>query len=351
MTSSFHSQIALIERLQGQIHDVMAPLLAGSNSYTLFDFPDYNNVGDSAIFLGVLAYMRRHHAALPAYICTADHCDFRRLRGRDRDSLILINGGGNFGDLWPWTHGLREALLERFPGRRIIQLPQTIKFNSKTALARTREVIKRQGHFTLLVRDAASYQLATKEFDCKVLLCPDMAFYMGPLERVGPPEHDLVFLLRNDKERAPAREAGFQLDGVNAVVADWRNDGKPMRAARRLSAFIEAVAGAPASLADVDTLRNRYFERLARKRLERGLALLSSGGFLISDRLHAYILAVLLDLPRAVVDNSYGKISGLIETWMRDEDLVPAFKTLNDALEAWGSARPASLLSGSSIAC
>jgi len=334
-TASKHAEAPLIERLQDEIHGALEPIISHAGSYALFDFPDHNNVGDSAIWLGELAYLRRRYGMAPAYVCRADHCNFTRLSTRYRDALILIHGGGNFGDLWRWHHDRREALLERFPNRRIVQMPQTLKFESKASLARTREIIKRHANFVLLVRDKKSYELATSEFDCSVVLCPDMALCLGPLARIGSPRYDLLMLLRNDKERAEGVREVFRDAGRDALIDDWRMDEKPMRAARKVQALAESVVRFPASLADPDDLRFKYFMRLAERRVERGLKLLSSGRFIVTDRLHAYVLALLLDIPRAVVDNSYGKNSGFIDTWMCGADRVGTYKTLESALEVW----------------
>jgi exopolysaccharide biosynthesis protein PssK len=35
----------------------------------------------------------------------------------------------------------------------------------------------------------------------------------------------------------------------------------------------------------------------------------------ITDRLHAHILCLLMDIPHVVVDNSYGKVRSFVETW------------------------------------
>jgi pyruvyl transferase EpsO len=332
-----HSEGALIDRLKSQIDGVLAPLLSGYTSCVLFDFPDHNNVGDSAIFLGELKYLRLRHNIEPSYICRADQCDVKRIDTRYKDAVILAHGGGNFGDLWTWHHDRREALLENFPGRRIIQLPQTIQFESRAALQRTAEIIKRHGNFVLLVRDMRSYELAVKEFECTVIACPDMALWMGELKRPRTPTHELLLLLRKDHERAPGVESTVETGPRTSIVRDWEMDGKPMRAVRKLAALAEVIVRRKAAVNAGDELRNQYFKLLSERRFERGLRLLSSGEYIITDRLHAYILALLLDIPRGVIDNSYGKLSGFIDMWMQGDTVVPhaTLASVRDAVSAW----------------
>jgi pyruvyl transferase EpsO len=326
---------AVVNRLANEVARTVGRVLGSADDFVLFDYPDHNNVGDSAIFLGEMAYFRQFRRRLPAYVCRADLCDFERIERRYASSLILIHGGGNFGDVWPSTHEKRERLLDRYRGRHIVQLPQSIKFNSRDRLERTKRSISRHGNFDLLVRDLASYQFAVAEFDCRVTLCPDMALCLGPLQRVGKPSHDLLMLLRRDKERAETLEPCMPPLSTGTVVADWAADDPVTRRRSKIDGIGRAMFGGPACVRDVDALRNSFYVELARKRVRRGLRLLSSGRFVIIDRLHAYILCVMLGVPRAVIDNSYGKLSGFIDTWMSGEDRLRTSGNLRAALASW----------------
>ena len=53
----------------------------------------------------------------------------------------------------------------------------------------------------------------------------------------------------------------------------------------------------------------------ARQRFQRGIDLLGSARQVITDRMHGHIMCVLIDRPHCVLDNSYGKTSGLISAW------------------------------------
>jgi len=49
--------------------------------------------------------------------------------------------------------------------------------------------------------------------------------------------------------------------------------------------------------------------------LAAGVDLFEDRPFVITDRLHAHVLAVLLGIPNVAIDNSYGKISALYRSW------------------------------------
>jgi pyruvyl transferase EpsO len=39
------------------------------------------------------------------------------------------------------------------------------------------------------------------------------------------------------------------------------------------------------------------------------------GRAVVSDRLHAHVLSVLLGLPHVLLDNNYGKVRAVYDTW------------------------------------
>jgi pyruvyl transferase EpsO len=83
-------------------------------------------------------------------------------------------------------------------------------------------------------------------------------------------------------------------------------------------------------------LRTAAYEAAARARVLRGCRLLSSGRVVITDRLHAHILCLLLGIPHAVLDNTYGKLGRFLETWT-GEAAVHRAGSIGDA-EDWAAA-------------
>lgn len=306
--------------------DAIIPGLADiAPGYALLDFPDYSNIGDSLIWLGELAYFERHGGRRPAYVCTTAGFDAAALGSALPEGPIFLSGGGNFGDIWPRFQAFRHQVLAAFPGRRIVQLPQTIHFSTPAALADTRDAIRRHGNFTMLVRDEASLRVALEQLECDARLCPDMAFCMGPQRRAdAAPSHDIVALLRTDKERLGEAETPVAPAGLSLLTTDWiRREPKPTLTQRAVNAVRRIFPEDPYDL----------FAGRAKAERARGIALLSSGRVVVTDRLHGHILSVLLDLPQVVLDNSYGKISGFSALWTHDVAGVHGSTTLASALD------------------
>jgi len=305
-------------RLNEKIETTLRPLLLGKAEHIcIIDAAGYPNVGDNAILLGQLNFIERNfpQARLSAY----DTFSYAAGANRriEEASAIIISGGGNFGDIWPYHQRLRTRILEQFPHKPIIQAPQSISFSSEAERDAMAALIARQSAFTLLVRDHKSLDFARRYFDCDVQLTPDMAFAMNPVAR-EPPTADYFCLLRTDKERLGDHNpilATLRATNGTIIVDDWLEaprdaisalDRGLQWATRRKSRLMSRMNGA------VTTARRRYAE----SRLRHGIALLSQGKVVITDRLHGHILSCLLDIPHFAFDSADGKISAFHEAWI-----------------------------------
>ncbi|MEK9776901.1 MAG: polysaccharide pyruvyl transferase family protein, partial [Quisquiliibacterium sp.] len=170
--------------------------------WALLDFPSHANVGDSAIWMGTLRILQKRFGSLPALVSRnkafpncVDECV--------GDRLLVLHGGGNFGDVWDGFWQNRINVLRQFPNSKIVQMPQSIHFENifGSALLDTQRAIASHRDFTLLVRDRVSLEFSRKNFDCPAYLCPDMAFGLGRLRWANGPTCDILALLRADKEK------------------------------------------------------------------------------------------------------------------------------------------------------
>ncbi|HEX6644741.1 MAG TPA: polysaccharide pyruvyl transferase family protein, partial [Gemmatimonadales bacterium] len=288
--------------MHAQIDAVLAPLLPPGTPVALLDFPDHGNVGDSAIWLGETAALRALGIRHPVYVCRADAYDRRVLAKVIGDGVILLHGGGNFGDLWPYFQRFREQVVQDFPDHRIVILPQSIMFTGREALDRARRVLDAHRRLTILVRSRRSLELAAREFQAPSHLCPDMALRLPPLEAGVAPGLDFVWLSRTDPERS-APEVPPPPD-VRQV--DWVAPDMPFR---RLMGLLHRR---PTLLRHLGPL---VYDRLAWIQVRRGLRILGSGRGVVTDRLHAHILCLLAGIPHCILDNNYGKVRAVYETW------------------------------------
>ncbi len=323
-------RLVLLASLQQRLDDVLRPLVSATPTIALLDFPDFANVGDSAIWLGALATLNRLDAPRPCYTSDVRTYDRRLLARRLGDGTILLNGGGSFGDLWGRHQDFRERVIADFPNNPIVQLPQSLHFSNPSALARAQTVFDRHPGLTLLLRDDESLVSARQHFRATCTLAPDLAFGLAPSVPGQRAQSDVLWLKRDDLEArwppsmVPAQHR--QLDWANEErtrLIRWHDTMARDLATRSNSSIIQGAERQLLSWA---------YPHIARQRFRRGMELLGSARVVVTDRLHGHILCMLLGMPHVVLDNTYRKLSRFIDTWTRDSTLVRLVDTPDAAV-------------------
>jgi len=310
--STGKSATELVLSLQCVIEETLKGVIPQGSLAALLDFPDYSNVGDSAIWLGEKKVLKDYEVDV-LYIASHNRFVKDYVVSMPKEAILFLTGGGNLGDLWPAHQNFRERIIKTFPDRKIIQLPQSIYFQSLENLKRAKEVFDSHPDFTLLVRDEKSLEFARNEFACKSLLCPDMAFALGPIDKPFNPTQDVVLLSRTDIESLG------HFNGVSGKIEtnDWLDE--PQFLIKWISAFLsDQLVKHPRKLRPLYRPLEWLYDLAAKKRLERGCRFLSSGKIVITDRLHGHILSLLMGISHICLDNSYGKIRNFCDTWTKD---------------------------------
>lgn len=296
---------SLVKSLDQRVHDCLGDLVHPDAPLAILDFPDIRNSGDSAIWLGEIAWLKKRFAKRPTYVSRGRDLDPDALRAAMPEGPIFIHGGGNFGDVWPGRQKFKLHILELFRDRKIIQFPQSIQFNDPENIERTARAIAAHPDFTLTVRDVPSKELAEKHFQCEVRLCPDMAFAIGPMGP-RPTRIPVLAMLREDAEKKDDLGTWTWPD---VPREDWITEQKyKVRLAKLRGAL-------PYAFAPAHTRKVNWLDAAAQQRLERGIRQISRARVIVTDRLHVHICSTLLGRPHAVLDNNYGKIRRLMEAF------------------------------------
>lgn len=304
---------AILARLRTVMLDVLRPLVHAGEPVALLDYPNHSNVGDSAIWLGERAWLARLGVERLVYTNEASLYCRRTLARAVGRGTILLHGGGNFGDVWPYHQLFREKVVRDFPDNPIVVLAQSVHFRDEAQLDRAAAVFNAHRRLTLLVRDQESADRLRGRLDAPVHLCPDPALFLDLRDRRAPPVQDVLLLARTDHESAgQLREALGTLEPV-----DWL--AEPMTLALRFADGLKwLTAQAPCRL---DLLRRTLaglYDGMAATRVARGCALLSRGRVVVTDRLHAHIICVLMGVPHVLLDNAYGKLTRFHRLWTHD---------------------------------
>ena len=277
----------------------------------LLDYPDYSNVGDHLIWLGEKVILKEMLGLRIVYAGSAHTVRFDDLSNLG-DIPLICTGGGNFGDLYSVHQGFREALLLAFPGRQIVFMPQTIHYRDPAAFLSSPFVESDWRELTICARDRRSVDFLRKTAGhLNVRLQIDAAFALrGTVRKIAREINSggrtPLLLMRTDIERS---DRVSPLDG--AVSTDWVDDAV-------VDTFLsDAKVDYLIDKCDLRRLIDFEWEEKSLSYLVRSVALIASANFVVTDRLHGHILSRLLGRPNLLIDNSYGKNAGFLETWGR----------------------------------
>lgn len=315
--------------LRTEIEKQLLPLINGN--YVLWDCPYYSNIGDILIWEGELSFLRELNFKCLDF-ASIHTCRFPKLSA---DTIILLQGGGNLGDLWRGIQEFRLKVIEKYPDNRIIIFPQSVCYSDHELVTKDAKIMSGHRHLTICARDRKSYDFLKVNFQNEILLLPDMAFCISPdyLQRVKGKETDkTLFLKREDKECLDYSDSLAEVAG-KADVRDWpfmKNENlflklfwKIVSLQRRLCVYrhFSFLADILGYILDFCMLRlvKPYL-------LFCGVRFVGSYRNIYTTRLHIMILAVLLNKPVVFLDNSYGKNSTFYHTWLEDVDGVCEFK-------------------------
>lgn len=286
------------------ILDTLLPII--KSDYIYLDLPYHSNIGDSLIWLGT-EYMLKQ---IP-YKCLGKHSKetftFNKLPS---NCVILMHGGGNFGDLWREHQDFRLKVINTYPNNPIIVLPQTVYYADNINILNDASLMCQHKNLTICARDKHSYDLLLKyKFASKVLMLPDMAFCIDSTDlqnKKGSVEKELLIVLRQDVE-FPQK----YLQDVSVFShADYKDWPDMEASGNNLWRYMQEH-----SKEDIDKyVQEVYFNN----RIEEGIQFVSKYKKIYSTRLHVAILCSLLDIPVTLLDNSYSKNHHFFETWFMD---------------------------------
>lgn len=307
-------------QLREEINCQLLPLI--NADYAYLELPYYENIGDTLIWEGTLRFLEQSRFKC-LYTASSRTFVYREL---PKTAIILLQGGGNFGDLWPEPHQFRKKVIELYPRNRAIVLPQTVWYENPEKLAEDETFFANHPNVTLCARDKVSYAFMQEHFpNNKVLLVPDMAFFVD-FERYGHKEHltsRTLYAKRTDKELKSDEWPKFV--PRDAEVHDWPTyERKAFKYAvadaieRRLGYWAN-VRGLKGANRGIDWLRNHFYRPQYIKDCVR---FINQYDVIFSTRLHIAIVGAMMGKDVHILDNSYGKNSGFYESWLKDWENV-----------------------------
>lgn len=275
-------------------------LEAGKRTAFFVLSPTHGNMGDHAIAEAVTNMLRGlsidYIEITTGQLALLDR--FGWLSALD-GHLILVNGGGNLGTLWPDVERIFRRIIRENPDASVVCLPNTIYYEDsaygKTELEKSRRIYNAHPRLKLYARERISYDFM-KPLYRDVELVPDMALSLnhcgGEEKRSG-----CMLCLRADREKT--------------ITAEME---------RTVTEQTEALFGARVWRSDMNIGVSVPLEERSAV-LERKYSEFRSAELVITDRLHGMIFAAITGTPCIVINSKSPKVKGCYE-WVRELEYI-----------------------------
>lgn len=320
-----NSNSTQIHKLREKIYTTLDPLI--QNDYCLLDIPDHKNIGDNLIWAGELKYLER----LPYKMLYTANLHLCQINNIPTNSIILLHGGGNFGDIWRVVQDFRNNIIRQFNKNRIIIFPQTVHYDDKFFLEKDSQIFNQHPDLTICTRDYKSYEILTSYFtNAKIHLLPDMAFCLNYDEKIiSKITNKILILERKDKELNNnvnlLKLVDSTLNKKQVEIKDWPTfnldkweELKESIYNKIDSKLSKSFINTPLIKKFIDHrygIKNRYtMERY----ISQGIEFINEYDEIYTTRLHGLILSILLDKKVHIIDNYYGKNSSFYDAWLGD---------------------------------
>lgn len=291
-------------RMRAEFIEDTRKMKSGGNEsrWILMNTPDHDNLGDHLLTMGTIEFIKDYFPDKELVEITGrqwDKCKDEIVPKISTKDIIGIVGGGFMGDLWPGQDGRVKEIIETFKDNRIIFLPQTFYYgkDENSILKDDVELYNSRNKILFIHREKSSYDFFTKNVVknfTRNACFPDLALYLKG-RAVKHDRSGILFCMRMDKESVNDDVRSRLLDLAGKV----RND-------------VEII----------DTVLDKSVLRSERQdEVSFILDTISKAELLITDRLHAMIMAALTGTPCIALDNLTKKVSGVYQ-WIETVDYV-----------------------------
>lgn len=283
------------------------------------DAPDYGNLGDQAIAYATKKFLSD---TLPnAQIVEIQESNLVASLSVLKNvvkptDLIVLQGGGNMGNLYPRYEWIRRLVVRNFPDNKIVIFPQSVYFTADKSGQREKEVsgsvYRNHKNLTIFARDSQSKKKMEEFFPgINIQLSPDIVLYLTGLVKHNESKN-IGVCIRDDQERSISNE---QLENLlNRIKQDKSDD-----------CIDTLTTTAEISEPITETERETYvIEKLQE---------FSQYRLIITDRLHGMVFSYVVGTPCIAIDNKTGKSKALYNDWIKNSPLIKIGNLENEEVE------------------
>lgn len=291
-------------------------LLGGNRIIWFLDAPAYGNLGDQAIAYAI-------HRFCEYVLPNAQIIEFQEdsviqylswlKKNVGQKDMIILQGGGNLGNLYPRYEFVRRTIIRMFPDNKIVIFPQSIFFsNDKRGILEStisRKTYEKNTRLTIFARDSVSFEEMKRIFPkTHVELCPDVVLFLNGL--VATDTRDgLGICIRNDREKTVTDKQ------LNEIISEVTLRSKEKK---KFDTVIEVSR----------PVIDEYRESLVFSKLKE----FAGCELVLTDRLHGMIFSYITSTPCIAIANSTGKSYYAYNDWLLTSENVVFVKDGFDSL-------------------
>lgn len=307
---SMHINEVLCQKWLGQgleiIHDELLKFLNSKKKrILLLGAPAHQNLGDQAQSYCTKALIEEQFDDCEVFIFEGNllRKDYYFLlylirNAVGKEDIVLVHSGYHCTDIFQKEEDLNEKIVQMFPKKRLLFLPQTVFFKTDAARKRSQEIFNSHDNLTILCRDKTSYELAESYYtNCTVLLYPDIVTSLIGRREYGFERKGILLCLRGSKNEESGLDSATQ-----------------QNLARMLSKLDDM------DICDTDSdIPWRKIRENREKVIELTLEKYAKYRVVITDRFHGMIFALIANTPVIVLPSTDHKISSGIKWFDKSE--------------------------------
>ncbi len=264
----------------------------------LIGIPEYGNIGDQAIAEAEYRFIKKYFPQKKVVQITENMVkfDLHNVKKYISDSaLIVLQGGGNIGNLWPDQEKMRKMIIDAFPNNQIIVMPQTIAITGGEKEI-NKILYKYKGeNIWITLREQKSYEYL-KQYGIyeRIVLTPDIVLSMK-MRKSYRERKGIGICLRNDVESVISYKDRVKI--MNQLTI------------KNNTQIFDTVINKHISLNERSNVINEFMDYISQFKV------------IVTDRLHCMVLAYLTYTPCIAFQNSNGKVRGVYE-WIKDCNFI-----------------------------
>lgn len=278
----------------------------GTPNIVIFGTPNHGNLGDYAIYVAEKQLLAKYYSGWNIF--GVNMTDFQHevdilAKLLDDKDLLILTGGGNFGNQYMDDEKIRRVVIQKFPCNKIIMFPQTMYFTDdalgEEEKQKTLKIYNEHKDLWLIARDEYSYLQMKSLFKNNIRMLPDVVLTWEP--DIRSKRKGALMVLRNDVERALEDNSKQYI--VSVLSSMYENV---------YETDTEVVVGN-----DISSLNDKLMAKVKQ---------ISGAEIVVTDRLHGMIFAAVTQTPCLVLNNYNHKIRETYK-WI---DNLPYVKYVSD---------------------